>query len=56
MTLGTNDKERLGSAHRTATIEFLPALQSKSVAVAADTHANAHTTVTHLLPHPQKVQ
>lgn len=52
MTSGTNNKERLGSAHRTTTIEFLPTTLSKSVAVVADTHANAHTTPTHLLSPP----
>jgi hypothetical protein len=50
MTLGTNDKERLRSAHRTATIEFLATTQSKSVAVAANAQTNAHPTPTHLLP------
>ncbi len=52
MPSGLNNKERLGSAHRTTTIEFLPTAQSKSVAVVADTHANAHTTPTHLLSTP----
>jgi hypothetical protein len=54
MTPWTNNKERLRSANHTATIEFLPTAQSKSVAVVADTHANAHTTPTHLLPPPAK--
>lgn len=39
------------------TIKFFPTAryaQSKSVAVAADSHANAHATTTHLLSHPAR--
>lgn len=54
MIFGTNIKEKLRSAHRTATIEFLPTAQSKSVPVAAVTHAKAHTTATHLLSPPAR--